>query len=304
MPVAKTSPFSGLLKTFSKSINHTRKSGRPGLVLIVMANTHDKTLSRECKKDMKAVTAVFKKISAQFDIDFSCIEVAGNHYGWDNLDKAIDLTRIPLLKTDGGSNDTVIFYYTGHGFSYDKDRYTKYPQLDMRPHNKQVKHTDINFIKNNTINLEALLNIIRFMGNRVNIAIADCCNTTIPYKRPKANLHDMWVSGKILPQKTKRLTRQMYADDDSEVGILVGSSQFGQPAVTDSKMGSLFTHFFVKALAAAITTKQKGSSYIPWVKILKKVSAQALKESRGYDVGGGVAGKQKAVFQVYAGEGI
>ena len=220
------------------------------------------------------------------------------------MDKAIEHIRIPMLKTDGNSDDTIIFYYTGHGFSYEKDRYTKYPQLDMRPHNNQVKYNHISFIKDNTVNLEALLNILRFKGNRVNIAIADCCNTTIPYKRPKANFHDMWVSGEILPPKKKTLTREMYTDEDKveEVNILVGSSQFGQPAVANSATGSIFTRFFIEGLLAVMKSKPKGEAYIPWVKILKKVTAQAFKASKGYDVGGGVAGKQKAVFQVYAGK--
>jgi Caspase domain len=301
MPVKQQVPFAQLLKTFKKNLTAVRKADKPGIILIIMANTHDKVLSRECKKDMLAVKAMFKKISGHFKIDLSSIEVAGTHYGWDNLDKVIECIRIPMLKTDGNSNDTVIFYYTGHGFSYDKDRYTRYPQLDMRPHNRQVKHDNINFIKDNTVNLEALLNIIRFKGNRVNIAIADCCNTTIPYRRPKANLHDMWVSGQILPAQSKTLSKAMYADDDTEVGILVASSQFGQPAVADPAMGSIFTHFFVQALSAVMAAKPNGEAYIPWLKILKKVAAQAFKKSRGYDVGGGVAGKQKAVFQVYAG---
>jgi Caspase domain len=304
MPAVTQPAFPQLLKTFSKKITTTRKANKPGLVLIIMANTHDKVLSRECKKDMKAVKNGFKKISRHFKIDLNTIEVAGTHYGWDNLDKAIDCTRIPMLKTDGNSDDTIIFYYTGHGFSYEKDRYTKYPQLDMRPHNKQVKYDNINFIKDNTVNLEALLNILRFKGNRVNIAIADCCNTTIPYKRPKANFHDMWVSGQILPTKSNTLTKEIYTNDDKEVSILIGSSQFGQPAVADPKMGSIFTHFFIKALMAVTATKPKGEAYIPWVKIFKKVTAQAFKESKGYDIGGGVAGKQKAVFQVYAGKGL
>lgn len=304
MPAAKELPFSHHLKKFKKSLSAKRDASVPRLVLLIMGNTHDKTLSRECKKDMNAIRTVFKNACNHFNLDFKTIDVAGKHYRWDNLDKAIDCIHTDQDFNAVNADDIVVFYYTGHGFSYDKDRYTRYPQLDMRPHNKQVHYNNINFIKDNTLNLEAVLNIIRFKGKRVNIAIADCCNTTIPYKRPKANLHDMWVSGQILPAKKSKLTKRSYTDDNTEVSILVGSSQFGQPAVTDSKMGSLFTHFFAKAFNALLTGKHRGEAYIPWVKILKKVAAQALKESKGYDVGGGVAGKQKAVFQVYAGQGI
>ncbi len=303
MPPVKPISFLQQLKIFKKNIVTTRKADKPGLVLIIMANTHDKVLSKACKRDVKAVKNGFKKISKHFKIDLSTIEISGNNYKWDSLDKAMEYIRIPMVKTDGNSDDTIIFYYTGHGFSYEKDRYTKYPQLDMRPHNKQVNYNSISFIKDNTVNLEALLNILRFKGNRVNIAIADCCNTTIPYKRPKANFHDMWVSGQILPAQSKTLTKKIYTDDNKEVSVLVGSSQFGQPAVANGATGSIFTHFFIEGLLSVMRTKPKGEAYIPWVKILKKVAAKAFKESKSYDVGGGNAGKQKAVFQVYAGKG-
>jgi hypothetical protein len=137
-------------------------------------------------------------------------------------------------------------------------------------------------------------------GAGADVAIGDCCNTAIPYKRPKGDEQDMWASGKMLPAKSKRVTKEMLTDDNKEISIIVSSSQFGQPAVTDSKMGSLFTHFFTRALALVLDTKHKGEPYIPWVKVLRKASAQAFKESKSYDVGGGVAGKQKVVFQAYA----
>jgi hypothetical protein len=80
---------------------------------------------------------------------------------------------------------------------------------------------------------------------------------------------------------------------------MVASSQLGQPAITDSRMGSIFTSLFVKALTAVTNKKYKDDSYIAWPQILKKASDQAFKESRGYDIGGGVAGKQKAVFEAF-----
>jgi hypothetical protein len=293
MPVAKQPTFTQQLQNFKKSLLAKRTGKQPRLILLIMANTQDKTLSKACKKDAKAVKAAFKKICEHFKLELCCVEVSDKYYSWDNLDLAMDC--IPLPK----EGDVIIYYYTGHGFSYNNDRFNRYPQLDMRPPNKKIKTTAINFIKDNTVNLEVVLNIMRFKGCRVNIAIADCCNTTIPYKRPKLNEHDMWVSSTILPAKTKHLTKQRFTDDDNEVSILVASSQFGQPAITDSRIGSIFTSFFIDALHPVFEKEPSGEAYIPWVKILKKASARAFKESKGYDVGGGVAGKQKAVFQVF-----
>jgi hypothetical protein len=293
MPAVKKDNYTQQLKKFKKNLLIKRKAAQPRLILIIMANTHDKTLSTACKKDAKAIQTTFKNICNHFNIEFHSIEVAGKYYMWDNVDKA--MISIPQPE----QNDVLLYYYTGHGFSYKNDRFNKYPQLDMRPHNKQVKFNAIDFIKNHTLNLEAVLNILRFRGARINIVIADCCNTTIPYNRSKLSNHDMSVSNDILPAKSKTLTKEKFMDDDNEVSILVASSQFGQPAITDSVVGSIFTTFFAKALSAVLHKKHTGEAYIPWVKILKKASAQAFKESKGYDIGGGVPGKQKAVFQVY-----
>lgn len=299
MPVAKQVSFTSLLRNFKKSFK-VADGSIPRVILITMANTHDKTLSRECAKDMKAVQAVFKKISAHFKLPFCSIEVAGKHYSWENLSKAIAAIPMPEEAVENKLDDLVVCYYTGHGFSYHNDRYAKYPQLDMRPHNRQVKFNSIDFIKQHTLNIENVLNLVRLRGGKITVTIADCCNTIIPYKRPAGDTQDMWASSIMLPSKTKKVTKEMLLDPNREICMLVASSQLGQPAVTDTKMGSLFTHFFTKALETVTANKHPKGAYIPWPAILKKASAQAFKESRGYDVGGGVAGKQKALFQAYA----
>lgn len=298
MPVAKQVTFTQLLKNFKKRFK-VANGTEPRIILVTMANTHDKTLSRECSKDMKAVQTVFKNISTHFKMPFCSIEVAGKHYTWENLNKAIAAIPMPEEGVHSKLDDVVIFYYTGHGFSYKNDRFAKYPQLDIRPHNKQVKFNSIDFIKRHTINIENVLNIVRMRGGKITVAIADCCNTIIPYKRPDGDAKDMWASGVMLPPKTSKVTKQMLLDAKKEICMLVASSQLGQPAVTDSKMGSLFTHFFTKALAAVTQRSSSKSAYIPWPDIFKKASVQAFKESKSYDVGGGVAGKQKAIFQAY-----
>jgi hypothetical protein len=295
MPPLKQVRYTKLLKDFKESMSRLNDDPTPRLILIIMANTHDSLLSKECEHDAKKIRSIFKNISEHFKFNFSSIEISGNHYHYDKLDKAIDSIQV------SNENDVILFYYSGHGFSYKNDRINKYPQLDMRPHNKQVRHNKINFIKEHTVNLEAILNILRFRGCRVNIAIADCCNTTIPFKRSILSERDMDVSRDILPAKSKTLTKEIFTDEDNDISIIVSSSQLGQPAITESGIGSIFTHFFTEALSAVLTTKPKGEAYIPWVRILKKTYTHALKESKGYDIGGGIPGKQKAVFQVYVG---
>jgi hypothetical protein len=297
MPTASPIPFSRLLHNFKTSFAKA-PAGRQRLVLLAMCNTLDTTLHRECEKDMKAMQSAFKNIGKQFHLPFCPIAIAGKHYSWENLNKAIALIPMPEAAKGNQTNDIVIFYYSGHGFSYQNDHYAQYPQLDMRPPNKKM-HFDIEFAKSHTVNIENVLNIIRMKGGKISVAIADCCNSTIPYKRPPGDAKDMWASGIMLPPKTKKVSSKMLLDPNKEICLLVASSQFGHPALADKKIGSLFTHFFTKALAGIEQQHHKGKPYIHWPQVLQKAKVQAYKESRSYDIGGGVAGKQRALFQAY-----
>ena len=262
-------------------------------MLIVMANTHDKTLNKGCAKDAKAVQTVFKDICKHIHFDFCHIEISGSNYDRKNLGKAIDAI---ILHNE---NDVTIFYYTGHGFCYEKDTRRNYPQVDLRAHNDQAKYNKIDFVDKYTENLAVILNLLRFKGARINMAIGDCCNIVIPFPRPKDSQKDMNVVKGIMPGGSKALTKKEFDDAKNAVSILASSSQHGQPSLTDMSTGSLFTYHFTKALSSAIAHEPKGSQYLPWLRLLNKTAKQAFKDSKGYDIGGGKPGKQEAVFEVF-----
>lgn len=293
MPASKQIPFSQLLEKFKKTMNGEKVKKQPRLVLIIMANTHDAALNEGCVKDANAVKKVFADICKHIHCDLCAIEISGHNYHRDNLIQAVDSI---ILHNE---NDVTLFYYSGHGFSYQKDSRRKYPQVDMRSHNDQVQYNKIDFIEKHTENLAVILNIIRFKGARINIAIGDCCNTNIPFKRPLKSEKDMNVVKGIMPGLSKALTKKLFTDAKNAVSILVSSSQHGQPAITDMAMGSIFTHHFTNELANTISNKPKGSQYLPWLRLLKQSANKAFRDSKGYDVGDGKKGKQKAVFEVF-----
>ncbi|MGI8635726.1 MAG: hypothetical protein ACR2KZ_10020, partial [Segetibacter sp.] len=190
-------------------------------------------------------------------------------------------------------------YYSGHGFSYAKDRGSKYPQLDMRSHNNNADFNKIDFIEKHTYNLAVILTFMRFNGARINIAIADCCNTTIPFFRAKDSIKEMNVAGGVLPPLSKVLTKKMFIDSHKAISILVSSSVQGQPAITDTSIGSIFTYCFTETIKTLLAKELKTNHYLPWLKVLKTTSVKAFKDSKSYDIGNGIAGKQKAVFEVF-----
>lgn len=294
MPERKKKTFPELLKKFKERTKANYFAKKPRLILIIMANTHDPELSTACKKDVRKVKQVFADICKHIHFELITIEISGDHYNAKNMHSAINNFKI---STD---NDIAIFYYTGHGFSYQKEfSRRRYPQVDMRPHNKQVDYNKLSFIEEHTQNLAAILSLMRFRGGRITIAIGDCCNTSIPFKRPPDSEDEMNVVQKIMLNTKKRLTKKMYTDVNNTVCILVSSSQHGQPSLTDASIGSIFTHHFTTALANAVKKEPKGSQYLPWLKLIKDTSTQAFKDSKGYEIGKGKTGKQKAVFEVF-----
>ncbi len=280
--------FSIQLKNFKEKISKAAKKTR--LVLIIMSNTNDPALSTGCVKDAEAVKKTFKTICSDTDYNFCCIEITGKNYSRENLLKTIESCLY---------NDVTVFYYSGHGFSYAKDRRSKYPQIDMRSHNNNADFNKMDFIEKHTENLAVLLNLMRFNGGRINIAIADCCNTTIHHHRKKHGIKEMNVVDGIMPSISKVLTKKLFTDSHKAISILVSSSVQGQPAITDPDIGSIFTYRFTETIKTMVTKELKTKEYIPWLKVLKSTAAKAFKDSKSYDIGNGIGGKQKAVFEVF-----
>lgn len=102
-----------------------------------------------------------------------------------------------------------------------------------------------------------------------------------------------------MPAVRKGLTKNLFTDFNNAICILVSSSVQGQPAITDDTIGSIFTLRLTETMKAALTKDNGSSKHLPWLKVLKIASAKAFKDSKNYDIGDGVAGKQKAVFEVF-----
>lgn len=293
MATKKIMSFSKRLADFKGSMLEQSGKSQPRIILVMMADTSDKTLKVACEKDVKIIRNTFKAICKHIDYDLSSIEITGKDFGFGNLLDAKD--AIVLHHAD----DVILFYYSGHGFSYKKDSRRKYPQLDLRPNSRLKKYNKMDMINAYSMNLVSILDMFRLQGCRINIAIGDCCNTNVPVERPSGSDAVMNIVSKLMPDKSKTLTKKLLIDSDNEVAILISSSQHGQPAVSDPAIGSIFTHEFAKALTTTVSKQPEGSRYLPWLGLLKRTANKAFKESKGYDIGGGKAGKQKAVFEIF-----
>ena len=252
-----------------------------------MANTIDPTIGKGCFVDIDSIRHLFKKLSVEMDFNFIELIIMEKDYGKENIVGAINLLT-------PGSNDIVMFYYSGHGFSYEKDASKIYPQVDLRT---QPSSDKIDVVDANTENLSDLFDLIKQKGARLNIVIGNCCNSIIDFKRKyNGGKPDLWNENKEPVVINKETCEALFCDYTAS--ILVGSAEKGEYAVSDDKLGSIFTYNFSKNLKVIMRNGIDKNVGLPWEQLLKETTNSTLDHSKSYDIGGGVAGNQKPIYNI------
>ena len=267
-----------------KAVKKKVKRRLPTIHLMIVANTHDKEIGVGCKHDMRSIRKLFRNIVRRTPFQLTEYLVAGKKYTQDNIFKTLKSIKPKKLL------DVVIFYYTGHGFSYQKDRSKKYPQLDFR---SNPADSNIKVVNAHTKNLEDIFATIKEKGAGLNFVFGDCCNSTIDYKK----LH---VRKKKLPENKCILVnqdncRQLFTNLDAH--IISAAAKKGQYAISDKHIGSIYTYSFVKKFTELLNAK-KGIGTNVWEYALKLAQVETLKESRGYDIGTGKPSRQDSIYIV------
>lgn len=200
------------------------------LHFILVANTTDPRIGYSVQKDVINITSQIKDIATFLKIPLNIVEISGSKFG-----KAGVETALNNLKT--GTNDIVIFYYSGHGYSNDKNANEAYPQFDLR----QSRFDDILVA---TMNASEVLNKIKSKNARLNLVITDCCNSSLGLLKPE---------GKNFALTTKSLLtwEQAYCNDlfmKSKGSIIATAAKKGQYAYGNTDVGGYFTSNLTIAL--------------------------------------------------------
>lgn len=279
--------FSEQKKLFVDKISQTEEVARTKFILVIAANTIDPVIGKGCVADIDSVRHMFEKLSGEMNFNFIELIVHGEDYGKENILGAIEMLT-------PGNNDIVVFYYSGHGFSYEKDAAKKYPQVDLRSHPASDK---IDVINAHTENLADLFELIKGRGARLNIVIGDCCNSLIKFKRNFKGGSEVLRNEIREPVVINKQTCEVLFCDYT-ASILVASADKGEYAVSDDKLGSIFTYNFSKTLKMLMKKEVDKSAGLPWGKLLEETTHKTLDLSKTYDIGNGVAGNQKAIFNI------
>lgn len=274
---------------FITEMNKVEKIVQTKLILIIVANTADPAIGKGCREDIKAIHKMFRELSEYMEFKFLDLLVEGTDYGKENIMDAITIST-------PGSDDIVVFYYSGHGFSYEKDAKQRFPQIDLRPHPTSDR---IAFINAHTQNLADIFEMIKGKGARLNIVIGDCCNSLIKFKRDfKGGADIIRMANKPEMAINKKMAEKLFCHHTAS--ILVAAADKGEYAIADPVFGSIFTFTFThnfKLLLNKIVDPEEG---LPWKKLLEETKQKTFDLSKTYSVLGGVPGNQKAIFNIHS----
>lgn len=139
------------------------------LHLVVVANTEVSDIGPACEIDLRRIRSEFGGIAKALGMKLNENLVTGQNYSKGRVESALD-------NLNPGSNDVVVFVYTGHGFRF-KDQQDYYPCLDLS--SSAYEDAEENFMA-----LSDIFSTIVSKHARLNIVLSDCCNSIVNMNQP------------------------------------------------------------------------------------------------------------------------
>lgn len=236
----------------------------PNIHLVVVANTLVPDIGRSCEVDRDNIIQEFTDMSDALGIKLKKYVVDGS-----NLNKAYLNRTISNMSV--GSNDVVVFAYSGHGFRW-SNQSSEYPQMALFYSRFDAPSND------NSINLKSVYDQIVAKGARLNIVLGDCCNNDIGYSSREGA--GGLASRSYTRGSTQRL-RQLFFE--SRGNIIAMAAKPGETACGSKLMGGYFLNAFFSAIDKEVSLL---SDYTPkWDNIMSRAMKTATYKTQGTSCG-------------------
>ena len=248
--------YQALFATTERTLTPEQK--RTTLHLIIVANTEDDKIGNTCMLDKNRTMKMYKDLAGFLGISFNAKEIYGDSYSKENVQKAVTALY-------PASQDIVIFYYSGHGFS-DPGVGRKFPNMALS--GKSYEDAKLN-----SWNVEDVFNIIKRKGARLNLVISDCCNNslddnpTITCDIPKTRSSDLGWS----LENCKTLFM-----NPTPTSIIITAAQKGEMSSGNGIVGGYFTNEFRSNL---ITYFKPLHHYPTWLGVLGEVKTSTIEKA-------------------------
>lgn len=186
------------------------------LQAILIADTNDASIGISVKKDFDNLKRVVQNVATYTGMKLELQALEGAQVTLANMRAAVNNVKV-------GTNDTVLFYYSGHGFRTQASK-SKYPYL---------------YVSQQGQAFEEIIGELRKKTPRLLIAVTDSCN----------NLADLPVAAAMramsAPPDFKKTYSRLWLDAAGE--IIIASSSEGEYAWGDDDVGGYFTKRFLES---------------------------------------------------------
>ena len=224
-----------------------------------------------CNYDINECGNMFEAVAGSLKIPFNKIMLGDKNFHITYVKNAIADLRC-------GPNDIVVVTYSGHGFSYSDDDQFPFPQLALWHGDAPTK----DFLRQNSINLEEIYNLIRAKKARLNMVIGDCCNTYVKTKR----WHIEPTKPGVFPPRELYLNTRAVSNLflETKASYLMAATKKGELAGSHSWYGGFFTFSFLNNLLENIQYEKP--PVVQWEKIFPRIQDDALGLSKNFSCNG------------------
>lgn len=229
------------------------------LYLLLVANTDDISIGTTCVVDKDATYKTFSQLAEFMQLQFIPKLIFGKDFSKVNVDNAINALA-------PGPSDIVVFYYSGHGFSNNKDNYV-FPYLDLRDKSFQTYGGQY------TLNMEEIYKRIKAKGGRLNLIMSDCCNSDPSQTNS--------ISSDVATTRSSSIgwnmenCRALFMRDES-TSILMTAASKGQLSAGNAA-GGIFTFNFRESLEKIIGPF---SNNVNWEDLLNTTKKQTINKAQ------------------------
>lgn len=231
---------------------------------VMAAATKDESIGESVQTDLNLAQPQFKEFADNLHINYKEHIISGNQFNKTNIMNAFDAIN-------PGSNDIVVFLYSGHGFRFDDDT-DAYPRMYLT-YNENVN-------ANNYLGVSDVFDLLVKKKARLTIVLTDCCNSK--YGATRQEVEGSWLRSRGNNNYDLKKLEQLFVNASGSVKATAAKA--GQYALCDAQGGFLLTSFLNNIHSSISAVSSDTPS---WQTILENASNYVKrKTSNNYDESG------------------
>lgn len=262
----------------NNNTNNNNSGGKVTMHLVIAANTAIPDIGVSCEKDKVRMISEMDAVADALGISMKQYIVDGKNLTKENVKSTLDGLQ-------PGSNDIVVFFYSGHGFRW-SNQSDQYSNMDFRYN----PYTEIS--TGTCMTLTEVTNIIESKGARLNISLADCCNSDIGVN---ARSSEKFLTSRSDPNFDEKKLARLFLKAKGTLMSCAASP--GEVSWCNESDGGFFMFSFFQAFHEEVGYLSNDPTWDEIMANTKKYAAYKTSPSGGS--GGSVQNAVKSVNVIY-----